>query len=358
MAQSGRGVTLRNIAPIWMILGRERRSSPRNEPPTSPNVEDVIGRDEAQRTFDAADVQAALSVVPGVSDVFVGPNDGQVATSGAHDVVRLVLESDADESVVATSVNRILRMQFGLALDGGSIEVSTTSTPRPVDPAPRLCVVEACDDDEDPRAMDVSGVDVSAVVVPLEGDLASFLGRFGAVGDGSGDFHDDVVTSAARHPSRGQVFASSIDSPTTVSAVPERPEVEADARARLAIAYLTLAADGLGMRASVCLSQGGSEFMGHALGSTTSSGVNRSVAQATLGAISHAIDHREHLELEAVVITNVNEERVAIVQVVRFPAGGSERLTGASEVRDDVRQAVIRATLDAVNRRLSEHPNV
>jgi hypothetical protein len=336
-----------------MILGRERPSSARNEPLPSPNVEVVIGRDEAQRTFDAADVQAALSVVPGICEVFVGPNEGQVATSAAQDVVRLVLNSDADESVVAASVNRILRMQFGLALDGGSIEVSTTSTPRPVENAPRLCVVESCDDD-----VDVSAVDVSAVVVPLEGDLASFLGRFGAVGDGSGDFHDDVVTSAARHPSRGQVFSSSVGSPTDVSAVPERSEVEVDARARLAIAHLTLAADGLGMRASVCLSQGGSEFMGQALGSTTSSGVNRSVAEATLGAISHAINHREHLELEAVVITNVNAERVAIVQVVRFPAGGSERLTGASEVRDDVRQAVIRATLDAVNRRLSEHLNV
>jgi hypothetical protein len=31
---------------------------------------------------------------------------------------------------------------------------------------------------------------------------------------------------------------------------------------------------------------------------------------------------------------------------------GSERLTGVSVVREDVRQAVIRATLDALNRRL------
>ena len=32
---------------------------------------------------------------------------------------------------------------------------------------------------------------------------------------------------------------------------------------------------------------------------------------------------------------------------------GAEHLTGSSEVRDDARHAVIRATLDAVNRRLS-----
>jgi hypothetical protein len=327
-----------------MILVRDRANSPRNEPLNSPNVEVMFGPNEVNRTFDAADVEAALSVVPGVTEAFVGPNDGQVASSTAHDVVRLVLDSDADESLVASSVNRILMMQFGLALDGGSIEVSTTSAPRPIDLTPRLSIVDSADD----------SVDVRATVVPLEGDLASFLGRFGAVGDGSGDFHDDVVTSASRHPSSGRVFIPSDVSAPGASAVHDVPDADLDARSRLAIAHLTLAAEGLGMRATVCLSHAGADFIGQAVGSSTSSGVNRSVAEATLGAISHAIDHRERLDLEAVVITNVNDARVAVVQVVRFPAGGSERLTGASEVRDDVRQAVIRATLDAVNRRLSE----
>ena len=41
------------------------------------------------------------------------------------------------------------------------------------------------------------------------------------------------------------------------------------------------------------------------------------------------------------------------MQVAWVGTEGSERLLGAAEVRGDVRQTVIRATLDAVNRRLS-----
>jgi hypothetical protein len=261
-----------------------------------------------------------------------------ISDSSASDVVRLVLDADADEVLVASSVNRILHKQFGLVLDEGSLEVSTTSTP-PVTPSvPRLAVVENPQDDEFDGRLDYANT-----VIPLEGDIASFLGHFGR--DGSGDFHDEVVTAASRHPSGGRVFI-----PSNAPTVAAEPEV----RARLAIARLTLAADGLGMRALVCLSYGDVEFVGTSHGSSTSAGVNRSVAEATIEAVSNAIKHRERLDLEAVVITNVNDQRVAVVQVVRFPGGAAERLTGASEVRDDVRQAVIRATLDAVNRRLLE----
>jgi hypothetical protein len=186
----------------------------------------------------------------------------------------------------------------------------------------------------------IDEADYDNTVIPLEGDIAAFLGRFG---HGSNDFHDEVVTAASRHPSVGRTA-------TPVGAA----MVDTDSSSRLAIAHLTLAADGLGMRATVCLSYGDVEFLGTSQGSSTSAGVNRSVAEATLRAVENAIDNRERLDLEAVVITNVSEQRVAVVQVVRFPGGAAERLTGASEVRDDVRQAVIRATLDAVNRRLSE----
>ena len=54
----------------------------------------------------------------------------------------------------------------------------------------------------------------------------------------------------------------------------------------------------------------------------------------------------------AVSTPHVGDVDVAVVQVECCRHLGTERLTGASEVRDDVHRAVIRATLDAVNRRL------
>ena len=45
-------------------------------------------------------------------------------------------------------------------------------------------------------------------------------------------------------------------------------------------------------------------------------------------------------------------DRTVLVVVTMLTSRGSEQLSGASVVREDVRQAVIRAVLAAVNRRL------
>ena len=51
-------------------------------------------------------------------------------------------------------------------------------------------------------------------------------------------------------------------------------------------------------------------------------------------------------------VTPMGTERTVVVLLTLLTSRGGEVLTGAAAVRDDVRQAVIRATLDALNRRL------
>jgi hypothetical protein len=58
------------------------------------------------------------------------------------------------------------------------------------------------------------------------------------------------------------------------------------------------------------------------------------------------------VELEHLEVTTMGHEKTVVVLLTLLTAQGSEPLTGAAAVRDDVRQAVIRATLDALNRRL------
>ena len=77
------------------------------------------------------------------------------------------------------------------------------------------------------------------------------------------------------------------------------------------------------------------------------------MATATLRALSSVVSDEVRLEVDAVAITPVGDGTVALVRVIWLTAEGAEHLTGSSEVRDDARHAVIRATLDAVNRRLS-----
>ena len=82
------------------------------------------------------------------------------------------------------------------------------------------------------------------------------------------------------------------------------------------------------------------------------SAVLEAVALATLRALASLHDCGEDFSVVAVSTPHVGDADVAVVQVDCCRHLGTERLTGASEVRDDVHRAVIRATLDAVNRRL------
>jgi hypothetical protein len=123
-------------------------------------------------------------------------------------------------------------------------------------------------------------------------------------------------------------------------------------RKRPAIQRMHLVSSGLDVTATVTLSYAGVSSPGEATGTATQSGVHRAVALATLHAVEEMLAVPTRFELEHIEVTPTGSERTVLVSITMLGRGGSERLTGAASVREDVRQAVIRATLDAVNRRL------
>lgn len=76
------------------------------------------------------------------------------------------------------------------------------------------------------------------------------------------------------------------------------------------------------------------------------------VAQATLRAVEVFLRAQGMLILEAVAVAPVGEHEVAVVTVT-LAGTEQETLSGASVVRDDPREAVVRAVLAAVNRPIS-----
>jgi hypothetical protein len=68
--------------------------------------------------------------------------------------------------------------------------------------------------------------------------------------------------------------------------------------------------------------------------------------------VEQLIDSKARFELEHVEVTVSGRDRTALVSVTMVSSSGTDRLTGSAMVREDARQAVIRAVLDAVNRRL------
>lgn len=136
---------------------------------------------------------------------------------------------------------------------------------------------------------------------------------------------------------------------------PGRIEDEPEpASTRPAIQRMHLVSSGLDVTVTVTLGHGGRDSVGSATGTATQSGVHKAVALATLNAVEGLIGQTVRFELDHLEVTRTGQARTVVAGVTLVSANGVERLTGAAVVREDVRQAVIRASLDAVNRRIEK----
>lgn len=121
---------------------------------------------------------------------------------------------------------------------------------------------------------------------------------------------------------------------------------------RPVISRMHLVSSGLEVTATVKLSHRDQIVAGESTGTATQSGVHRAVATATLHAVEELVGSLARFEVDHVEVTGSSRERTVLVTVTMVTGNGTDRLTGSAVVREDVRQATIRATLDAVNRRL------
>lgn len=241
-------------------------------------------------SLDRRALVAALKAVQGVVDADVAPD-----AAGGLGTLRLDLAPGVDEAAVAETVSRLLREQFGLGVDADRVELVGV---------PDLQVLH----DEPPP--------------------------------------QDEAPSAPVPPA-GQVSVEEQLRDSSAVTMPEPRLV-----GRPSIAKMHLVSAGLDVTASVTLSSAGRTATGESRGLASPSGVHRAVAVATLRAVEHLLGGAARVELEHLEITPMGTERTVVVLLTLLTPQGSEPLTGAAAVRDDVRQAVIRATLDALNRRL------
>jgi hypothetical protein len=263
----------------------------------------------------------ALRAVPGVAAADIEADD---RTDGAG-TLRLQLSPGADEIAVATSVNRVLREQFGLAVDANRVQVVEESTPASGSGAhrkPAEATAEFDIDSGEPVAPESSSPEPSAsrptlTAVPEYRDLPDQAG--------TSTTEVEQAPSAQSLPARGP---------------------------RILIQKMQLVSAGLGVTTSVSLGWQGEMFTGEASAAATPTSVHRSVAMATLHAVEGVIGGRARFELEQLEVNQLGPDRAVVVVVSMLTRVGSERLTGVSVIREDVRQAVIRATLDSLNRRI------
>jgi hypothetical protein len=134
--------------------------------------------------------------------------------------------------------------------------------------------------------------------------------------------------------------------PEPASAVPPqragRPE----------IVRTDLVTSGRDFNATVILSARSRAVTGYAKGATTAPGMQRAVAQATLKAVERLVGDSARLELDYVDVSQSGQDRTVLVSLTFISERGAERLSGSAIVREDENGAVVRATLDGVNRRI------
>jgi hypothetical protein len=132
----------------------------------------------------------------------------------------------------------------------------------------------------------------------------------------------------------------------------EHAEPAADSVPRPVIASISIRTAGSEADASVVVSTGEESYEGRSIGPSTMSHRHTLVARATLDAVAELLGLPAEIEF-ATVTPMGNRRMAACVIQVAVPRVGELVLTGSALVRNDEADAVARAVLDALNRRLA-----
>lgn len=103
---------------------------------------------------------------------------------------------------------------------------------------------------------------------------------------------------------------------------------------------------------SVTLEIADTEYVGIVSGPASQTGRARLVAMATLDAISQYSVATIAFALEDVAIVQLGREKVAVSCISLVSGFGEQTLSGSALVRQNDNDSIVRATLDAINRRM------
>ena len=127
---------------------------------------------------------------------------------------------------------------------------------------------------------------------------------------------------------------------------------EVEAAARPIIAEIALRSTGSEAEAEVSVTFEGDTLVGTATGASAASQRPRLVAAATLAAIGELLGVPTDVESASIVDTGTNPVAL-VVLTLAVPRIGSQSVAGSAVVRGDEAEAVARAVLAALNRRLA-----
>lgn len=150
-------------------------------------------------------------------------------------------------------------------------------------------------------------------------------------------------------------FGISIDHRTVSIAQLGRESEPRDPRDKGRARIKGVSVDVMGIRATakVTLELDGDTYEGVVEGPASTTGRRRLVAQATLATVGQYVHGDFGFALEDVTLVDLGRERVAVSCVVLVTPMGEQPLAGSAFARQGENESIVRATLDAINRRLN-----
>ncbi|MEV0217369.1 hypothetical protein [Micromonospora sp. NPDC050695] len=319
---------------------------------------------ERPEGFDVNAILDAVREVAGVRDAAL-----RRTPAGAHSL-RLDLADGADPAEVSRQVARLLQERMGLAAAPQNLP-GLPSTPAP--PARRRAA--------EPRAVERRSPETrDAGAEPRTGEMRAAEPTVGGRFDAPPGDASRRRRSNAPHRGRatveepGSVSAApagaATGSPatlgtsysggqvTTTESAPSRPLDTGGAPGpRVVIDHVQVSTFGLDANVEVRLLAGGETASGYATGPAVDGYVLRLCAVAAAAAVDELLRGAENAErgrcfVEHAAVVPFGNCEVATVVVLLVCEGWVEQLAGSALVAGDPRQAVVRATLAAVNRRL------
>ncbi|GIH12513.1 hypothetical protein Raf01_06850 [Rugosimonospora africana] len=298
------------------------------------NLEEAPPRPDG---FDTDAILAAVRNVPGVRDAQLKPNPGGVHT------LRLDLADGADGAQVSRDVARLLKQRMGLAAEPRRQGEPRRQAEARRQQAPAAPPANASQPRAETGSVPVTGV-APASRAPLSAAATEQLSGPAARNDERNRRRHQVAPGRAR---------------TAAEPDPEpRRVVRSVTGPRVIIDQVQVSTLGLDATVEVRLTSAGRPAIGVASGPAVDGYVLRLAAVAATAALDQLLSGIEGAEqpgrcfVEHAAVVPFGGSDVAVVVVLLVLGGTAEQLSGSALVAGDPRQAIVRATLAAVNRRL------
>ncbi len=137
-----------------------------------------------------------------------------------------------------------------------------------------------------------------------------------------------------------------------IQSKPEEPETGKAEAPRVQLKSFMMGYEGNNIKASVTLGIGGNAYNGEAVASGSASSRFKTLAQAVVNAVNYNADAALTLSVLDVQRFNINGQNAYAVAMYYRCMGREDVLLGSAIIREDENMAVVKAALDALNRRV------